>query len=91
MKHCFSKLEVGLSEGVDIRSGLRSEPRVLFPWEPQSKDRYGMFKYPLSEAVHLDWKLRLLLWVQETSVLQTNVECFILTDMISSSKIPDSL
>lgn len=40
----------------------------------------------ICEALHLDWKSRLLLCVQETYALQTNVGCFILTTVIPSSK-----
>lgn len=43
---------------------------------------------PLSEALHLVWKPRQLLWIKVNYV---KVGCFILTHVISNSKISDSL
>lgn len=43
---------------------------------------------PLSEALHLLWKPRQLLWIKVNYV---KVGCFILTDVISNKKISDSL
>ena len=43
---------------------------------------------PLSEALHLGWKLRLLLRVKVTQVLQARVEYSVLTD-ISNSKFSE--
>lgn len=39
---------------------------------------------PLSEALHLGWKLRLLLCVKVTQMLQASVECSGLTDISNS-------
>ena len=38
---------------------------------------------PLSEALHLGWKSRLLLWVKVTQILQAGVEYSILTDLLN--------
>ena len=54
-----------VDERVNMKSGLQSRPRVLFPWKPQSEDRCEMMRPEIPYLkLHMGRTSRLLLWVK---------------------------